>query len=229
MSSGLLSCSSDHGLTTHESSTGYSAKFGTVLPNNDANPYDEAGLLYDELFDSYYVNGKFSDTIYQIISEVENLAETNANFNLIKGSSYQNIFSTRIEYLLQHPSTCVNDVVSASSMSTAGKTSLITFVTTFNTYITTENNCDSIYKKVIDYEDAVLLDSSLTKIDNRIILTTTSIARHSVYRARKKPKKNTDPDWIIFIGNIIAATEGAEYGSAEAVTMALVTGIAQNQ
>ena len=92
----------------------------------------------------------------------------------------------------------------------------------------TELNGDVLSDFVIKYENAVIANPAFTTNDKKVMLITTSIARHSTYMARKKPKKNTDPDWIIFVGNIIAGTEGSEDGAAKAVTMALVTGIAQN-
>ncbi len=228
MSTGLLSCSSDNETTNSENVNAISAKRVTTLPGNDANPHDEVGWLYNELFDTYYTNGNLGDSVSQIATQVQTIADANTSFNSIKGSPYHNVSSTRVQYLLDHPTTCVTDVISASSMSTVGKSSLANFINFFIVFLGTESDCDVIYQKVVAYENEVLLNTSLTEKDKQIIFTTTSVIRHSAYRARKKPKKNTDPDWDIFIGNIIASTEGAEYGSAEAATMALVTGIAQN-
>lgn len=228
MSTGLVSCSSDNETAISENANSNSAKLVSTLPRNDANPYDEVGLLYNELFETYYTNGNLGGTVPQIINKVQTIADASTSFNSIKGYPYHNVSSTRVQYLLEHSTTCVNDVISVSSMSTAGKSSLMTFINQFILFLDAESDCDVIYDKVVAYENVVLFNSALTDTDKRIIFTTTSVTRHSAYRARKKPKKNTDPDWTVLIGNIIASTEGAEYGSAEAATMALVTGIAQN-
>jgi hypothetical protein len=229
ISTGLVSCTSDNKTTRSENTNAIFAKLETTLPGNYANTYDEVGRLYNELFDTYYTNGDLGGTVSQIVNKVQTIADANESFNSIKSFPYHEVSSIRVQYLLDHETTCVTDVVSASSMTTAGKSSLTDFVNLFVTFISTESDCDAICQKVIDYENEVLLNSSLTQTDKRIILTTTSVARYSAYRVSKKPKKNTDPDWTVLIGNIIASTEGAEYGSAEAATMALVTGIAQNQ
>ena len=228
MGTGLVSCSPDNETTNSGNLTTFAAKRIISLPENEVNPYDEAGLLYNELFDTYYTNGNLGGTVSQIATQVQTIADANTSFNLIKGSPYHNVSSTRVQYLLEHPTTCVNDVITASSMSTAGKSSLTSFVNSFIAFLSTENDCDVIYQKLVAYENEVLHSLALTNTDKRIILTTTSVTRHLSYRNNKKPKKNTDPDWTVLIGNIIASTEGAEYGSAEAATMALVTGIAQN-
>lgn len=229
MSTGLLSCSSDNETTNSETTNSIFAQRITTLPGNDSNPYDEVGWVYNELFDTYYANGNLGGSVSQIATQVQTIADANTNFNLIKDFPYHNVSPIRVHYLLEHPSTCVNDVISASSMSTVGKSSLTNFINQFIPFLDAETDCDVIYQKIVAYENEVLLNNALTETDKRIIFTTTSVTRHSAYRARKKPKKNTDPDWDIFIGNIIASTEGAAYGSAEASTMSLVTGIAQNQ
>jgi hypothetical protein len=228
MGTGLVSCSSDIETTNSENVNAISLKRVTILPGNDANPHDEVGWLYNELFDTYYTNGNLGGTVSQIVNQVQSIADANANFNSIKGSSYHNVSTTKVQYLLEHPTTCVNDVISASSMSTGGKSSLANFINQFIPFLDAQSDCDIIYQKVVAYENEVLDNTALTETDKRIILTTTSVTRHLAYRANKKPKKNTDPDWTVLIGNIIASTEGAAYGSAEAATMALVTGIAQN-
>lgn len=128
MSTGLVSCSSDNETTNSVNANTFSAKLITTLPGNDANPYDEVGWLYNELFDTYYTNGNFGGTVPQIISKVQTIADVSANFNSIKGSPYHNVSSTRVQYLLEHPTTCVTDIISASSMSTTGKSSLTTFI-----------------------------------------------------------------------------------------------------
>ncbi len=229
MSIGFVSCNSDNEPATFESPNGSSAKVVASLPENDSNPYDEVGRTYDELFDAYFVNGYADTTVSQIVNSVETLATANSRFNSIKTQNYHNVSSTRVQYLVDHPTTSVNDVITASSMSASGKSNLSNFINSYIDFFNIENDCTSIYNKIVAYENEVLVNAALTANDKRIILTTTSVTRYLTYRARKKPKKNTDPDWHIFIGNIVASIEGAEHGSAEAVTMSLVTGIAQNQ
>lgn len=114
-------------------------------------------------------------------------------------------------------------------MTAAGKVSLDSFVNSLLSLLDKEDNCDVFYDFVVNYEATIINNPLLTERDKRIILTTSSIARHTTYRAMKRPKKNTDPDWDLLIGNIMGGTDGAIYNRAEAITMALVTGIAQNQ
>ena len=199
-----------------------------VLPLNNANPYDTAGQLHDELFETYYASGSLPNDIYGITNKVESIANSNSTFTTMKGANYQAVTPQNVAYILEHKNTCVADIISNSSMTAAAKLSLTDFINSLIVLFPSESSGDVLSDFVIKYENTIIANPLLTTNDKRIMLITTSIARHSTYMARKKPKKNTDPDWIIFVGNVIAATEGAEEGTTKAVTMALVTGICQN-
>ncbi|MEO5777359.1 MAG: hypothetical protein ABIQ27_10655 [Flavobacterium sp.] len=225
----FTSCNDD--LNTHQevnTNTIASRAINEVFPLNNDNPYDNVGQLHDDLFETYYASGNLPSDIYGIINRVESIANSNNTFISMKGANYQTVAPQRVQYILEHKNTCIADIISNSSMTTAAKVSLADFVNSLIQYFPTEFSGDVLSDFVVKYENTIIASPLFTTNDKRIMLITTSVARHSTYMARKKPKKNTDPDWIIFVGNIIAATEGAEDGYAKAVTLALATGIAQN-
>ena len=224
----FTSCTTDSDTAQQDAITTVTNRTVNLLPGNNTNPYDEAGWLHNELFESYYASGNLPTSISGIANRVEAIADANAGFSAIKTSTYHVVSAERIQYLLDHKNTCINDVISASSLTVKAKLSLGTFINSLVVVFDTETNCDVLYKFVADYESGIINDSLLTVRDKQIMLITTSIARHSAYLAKKKPKKNTDPDWTVLVGNVVAATDGAEYGMAESVTEALVAGIAQN-
>ena len=225
---GFVSCDSETDLSTENVRNGTTYRIANELPGNDSNPYDEAGWLHNELFETYYANSIVEGNISVIAIKVEAIAEANSGFKAIKSSTYHTVSPERVQYIIDHKSTCVNDIISTSSLTAPAKSSLSAFITSLVVLFDNESNCDVLYQFVVDYEKEILRDTSLSVKDKQIILTTTSIARHSSYLAKKKPKKNTDPDWTILVANVIAATEGAEYGMAESITTGLVAGIAQN-
>lgn len=224
----FASCNNDTDIVPQGETNNANRTTNELLPINNYNPYDEAGQLHDELFETYYASENLPSSISEIANRVETIANNNIRFNGIKSSTYHAVSSERVQYILDHQSTCVTDVISASSMTAKAKLSLSTFINSLIVVFDTETNCDVLYQFVADYETIIINDSLLTSKDKQIMLTTTSIARHSAYLAKKKPKKNTDPDWTVLVTNVIAATDGAAYGMAESVTEALVTGIAQN-
>lgn len=223
------SCTSDSKITSQDNANkSISNRNTNELPGNIENPYDEAGRIHNELFESYYANSSRPITISGIFDSVATLAAANSNFSAIITTSYNPVSTERIQYILDHKNTCVTEIISNSSLTVDAKLSLTAFINSFLDTFQNENNCVVLYNYVATYEKSVVNNPTLTSRDKQIILITTSIARHTVYLAKKKPKKNTDPDWTVLIGHIMAAVEGAEYGMAESVTEALVTGIASN-
>lgn len=225
---GLVSCSGDEDFNTENDSNDIIHRIANELPGNASNPYDEAGWLHNELFETYYASVTLPRDISAIATKVETIAEANTGFKAIKGSAYLPVSTTRVQYIIDHRSTCITDVISASSMTAPAKLSLTNFISSLVVLFDSESNCDILYRFVVDYEDVILNDKSFSAKDMQIMLTTTSIARHVSYLAKKRPKKNTDPDWTILVTNVVAAADRAEYGMAESITTGLVAGIVQN-
>lgn len=224
----FISCTNECDLS--ESNTLSSNERGlTEMPANSENPYDAAGRLYTELFDAYYESDTLPTTITTIAARVELLGSANIEFSGLKTTAYQTVSPSQMQYILSHPSTIVTEIITASGMTTGAKSSLSTFVSALSLLYVKEESGEVFYNFVANYEEAVIADSQFTETDKRIILTTTSIARYSSCRILKRPKKNTDPNWVLTTSNIIAATDGNSYGIAEAITRALATGIAANQ
>lgn len=225
----LMSCTTEQNPGQEYDTTNNFYKENGIVPFNANNPYETIGQLHDELFTTYYEAEVLPTSIEEICSSVESIANANTTFNNLKEPNYQPLVPAKVEYSVQHQSTCITDIIASSSLSTGAKTNLAVFCKAFVILFDTENNAEILYGYVANYESTIVDNPSFTANDKRILLTTTSVARHSAYLAKKKPKKNTDPDWTILVGNIMAATEGAEENCAKAITLALATGIASNQ
>lgn len=225
---GLLSCNSDNDMTNTRQTSQMAFRITDSMPGNNQNPYDEVGWLHNELLGIYYTGDTLANSVADITAKIETIAESNEDFKTLQGTSYHSISMERVRYILDHQNTCVSDIISGSSMTSPAKTSLISFVNSVISLSETETDTATFYDYIVNYESDILNNTLLSQTDKRILLITSSIARHTTYLYAKRPKKNTDPDWHVLVGNIIAATDGAEYGSAEAVVLALVTGIAQN-
>ncbi len=202
---------------------------GAVLPAYSNNPYDNAGRIYDDLFDEYYNGSIRSKTVVGIITEVTSIANANNAFLANNNSGYQPLSATRIEYLASRNSSDIAGIIGSSNLSLTAKVSFSNFLISLVGLCSTETDAQTMYDEVVKYEEKVLMSSFLGFEDKRIILTTTSIIRYSSYRAKKKPKKNTDPDWLILVTHVFGAEEGAEENSSKAILTGLVTGIVSNK
>lgn len=224
----FASCDDDN-QTVSKITTALSHKDGgDVLPAYSANPYDNAGQIYDALFDAYYDGTIRPADVLSVIEDVETIANTNASF-ISLGSSYTSLSAERVLYLATRSNSDIGGIIGASSLSSAGKTSFSNFLISFTALYDFESDALKMYNAVVEYEETVIINELLTANDKRVILTTTSILRYSSYRAKKKPKKNTDPDWLISVGHAFGTSEGAEENMSKAIVEGLVTGIVSNK
>ena len=214
---------------TEQIDDGISARFGDTLPQNSDNDFDIAGKIHNELVNAYYGQSNFPSTTSGISLVVDSLASLNTNFVSIRGIGYSQVPVLRVEYLLTNRDSCVTRVLNSSRLSLYARSSFKEFIGELGVLIDGGSNYVSAYNFISSFEAEVLSDTLLTAHDKEVILTTTSIARYTVYMKRKKPKKNEDPDWYWLIANIVAGADGADIGMAEAISRAVVTGIVDNK
>jgi hypothetical protein len=162
-----------------------------------------AEKVHNEIFYSYYDSSSLPTGLTAIRDRVNMVANANSGFIECKGSLYHGVQLSKVQSILNNPGNCINDVLSGTGMSILGRVSLSTFTTGILSLTAKTEEYKEIYDSICNYEAAVLTDPLLTARGKRVILITTSIARHSIYCAKKKPKKNTDPDWTIEFGHTI--------------------------
>ncbi|MFN3753704.1 hypothetical protein [Flavobacterium sp.] len=201
---------------------------GDILPTFNANPYDKAGKIYDELFDGYYNGTSRSTDIQSVILQVEAIANANTSFNGI-GQGHQPLVTERIEHLANLNKGDIASVIGASTLSPTAKTSFSNYLISISALFDSEEDASIMYNAIVKYEETVIDNELLTANDQRIILTTTSIMRYSSYRAKKKPKKNTDPYWNIWVTHVFGAEEGAEENLEKSIILGLVTFVVSNK
>lgn len=224
----LFSCSQESDTIANGKADAAAYRESNGSPVNTQNPYDSSGQLFGTLFDVYYTESYLPGTTPDIVTRVEQLAAANADFVALQTGTYQPVSPTRIDYLLNQPATCVSDMLLASQLSSKGRSSLNVFINTVVPLCAASEEYEPVYDYISDFEDLTLADPTLTAKDRQVILTTASIARHSAYKARKKPKKRNDPEWDMLITHVTAGAEGADRGACEAVSMALASGVAGN-
>lgn len=194
---------------------------------NASNPYDSAGRIHNEVLDTYNATTTPPTTIPGIVNRVETIAKSNTAFFAIEGNLYSPLSPDRILYVLNNPFTSRNDVINNSVLSIKAKASINNFIDQVLPICASDSNYAVIYNYVVAYESTILADATLSIIDKKIILTTTSILRYSAYN-RKRPKRNTDLDWEINVTHLTGSIDGSSYGTSEAITSALSLGIANH-
>ena len=205
-----------------------SSKISDSMPFNSNNPFEVAGQLHNTLYESYYSADSLEEDISSISNRVTQLANQNIVFMSWAGSSFPVISKDKIDYILSNSSVSQTEIIESSLIAPSSKSSFSDFIDSVVLLCDTEDDYFVIYDFIVTYEESILSNTTLSAYDKKIILTTTSIARHSAYERKKRPKKNRDPEWDLMVGNIVAGIDGASDSLEKAVLMSLITGISEN-
>ena len=224
-----VAVSDTKGRISRSSSRLITAKGSSVSPVNNANPYDIAGKLHAELYSAYYAEDGLSNNVASIANRVTMLANENQSFTALAGINYSFKSNERVNYILATIDSCTPGIINNSLVANKAKISFNTFVNSLLLLCKSKPNYAVIHDFVVTYENEILDNSTFSLSDKKIILTTTSIARYSVYSLTEGPKKNTDPEWDLLVGNIVGATEGSTESVEKAIVMSLITSISENE
>ncbi|WP_374173169.1 hypothetical protein [Flavobacterium tructae] len=191
-------------------------------PENPANSYDVAGKIHNDILDIYLGGNYQYNTITQISQQIETIAANNSDFILLNPGV--NLLSNLdvIQEIIDNPQTKLNQAIGNSIMTNLAKESLSNFMG--DVLLRKNDPYTGIYQFIVSYESFAMNNPEFNNEDKRIILTTSSIVRYSLYYASGRK----DEDWGSGVGHRVGALTGAIDNSTTAIVRALVTGIMIN-
>lgn len=198
-------------------------------PFNPSNSFDSAGQIHNEILTSYYEHNPLPTETDSIISLFHLKAMSHPFFSSPNSSVTTPILMSDLQPLLANPNDVLLQFLDSSTLSEKAKINLKYYIQELLLASETSEDYATIYDYIINYEAQVEANTDYTSNDKAIILTITSITRHSVYMKKKKPKKNTDPDWDWLTTNVIGASAGASGDVHKAIYTALIAGIIENR
>ena len=193
-----------------------------LSPENSANEYDLAGKLHNDILEIYLTGNYQYTTVAEIKQQIESIVIANTSLSTLNLDANSAVDLEEISEIITNPQSKLESVITNSSMASIAKLSLSNFMHTITTF---ENEgYEFLYQTIVSYESSVMNDPKFTSEDKRIILTTSSVVRHSLYFE----KERKDKDWDSSVGNRAGGISGALENSSTAVTRALITGILIN-
>lgn len=198
-------------------------KPGMILsgPENASNPYDSIGRLHNEVLEIYLSthsdNSLSENTSTEDIMAQVQLIACSGTINIVQDCSSSFAYNT-INTIVTNPENSTASIIDNSILTSQGKADLRILIDSLAEI--DDESYQDINEFIISYESDILSSNVLNNQDKRIILTTSSIVRHSVYYEEIR-----DRDWDSSVGNFIGGTVGALNSSLSPVTMALVTGL----
>ncbi len=194
-------------------------KNSELIPQNNANEYDSIGILQNHLLDIYLSANHNHTSIEEVNDEIQSLIFVGTGlFNSIP----THLVVDQIIDIMNSPESSLNTIISNSHLTNEAKSNLTDFIDSL--LLLQDEEYEDIYQFIIFYESSVIENRLLNNEDKRVILITSSIARHSIYYERNQ----NDKDWEVSVGNITAAVYGALEDSLTAINFSLVTGISLN-
>ena len=216
----FFSCSTDEDIEMEASQSNASASInhkkenpGNWSPQNAANPYDQAGILYRQILEQYNANVPTTTTPSQIIFDIESIANGFSDFAPMKNNSYSPIAYSNINWILTTEESYHTAISNNNNLSVTAKNQLETLASTLIQMIDTQATSKNIHDYIVGFEASISSSTVLTATEKKTILTSSSIARHANYQ-RKKGRR-----WDIHHG-ITGAVYGDNENMAKAVTTA---------
>ncbi|TRW23633.1 hypothetical protein FMM05_13310 [Flavobacterium zepuense] len=215
----LCSCSSEDSPETFNINTKgapANTRLGGIVAGNKSNPIDFAGESYRSTLSEYQSGNYSPDSLAAVINLVNSLTGTVT----LTTTAVDDTTETLLTASIQSPKATLVVILQQSSLSTEAREVLTDFVEGFDSL--KAKPFEEIYPEIVSLENTISGSDSLTATDKNVLLTVTSIARHSLSN-----KCCEDTDWETSVGNIVAATAGALVSTDLAVRYTLITRIGE--
>lgn len=218
----LVSCTNENmdetEILTTNPNDGQTTKVSQNLsPENPANPYDIAGKIHNDILDVYLSDNYSGSTTAEIVQKVDSIAALNTDF-LNLGTNLPINF-TAIQAIIDAPQTQLQQEITTAPMTDSAKVCLMNFMDFL--VLWEPDDYTVIHQSIISWESTVINNVQFTTEEKRIILTSSSIARHSLYYERKRK----DKDWETSVGNRAGAVQGAVDNCCTAINRSVVAGL----
>lgn len=176
----FVSCNKEDNDDVSSNLSGRMEKADVVLPKNANNPYDTIGALHNNMMEecreemqSYYLDhGTWSvtasDSIATAILADHGLYVPGYNLNFITS-------------LLADSASYYIDYAVALGATNAEKENITNIVTTIKDLVFANEPYSQIKERIVNEEALVLSNQGLTNDEKFVILSTTSVLRHSLY------------------------------------------------
>lgn len=192
-------------------------RFEDARPENPQNPIDIAGKIHNDILDAYLSANYQFNTIEQISQKIDSISGLNIDYKNLEANVTPKFYE--IQNITDNPQDALEMAISGSMMASNAQSCLSNFIVSLNVWET--NEYDFIYRHIVSFENSVINNPQFNSREKNIILTTSSIARYSLFYSRKRK----DKDWETSVGNRVGAVQGAMVNPATAVNRSIIAGL----
>ncbi len=195
---------------------------GTDSPLNPDNPYDNYGQLYLRLEDAFLNRGNLPNTYQDLVEMLHSLVCTDTTDVLLSSTVSHYLNRMQLDTLQSQFPDYTDYIERASYHTVKEKYYMRELMKNLSYLYETEASYSAHYAVITTIESKVTTDVLMTSSERENLYVLTSILRHSIFAKKKRPKKNTDPEWDLLIVNFMGSAAGLRYSSFSAITGALL-------
>ena len=214
-----IACSDDYHSPDVKTDISFKIKSLPATVNAVPNPFENAGVLQNQILESYQSGKGGQNTLNAVVQRVDSIAALQPG---LQPGALAEEHQIQVAWILAHQSTALPQILSASVLGAQAKLSfdnLAGIMLRSDHPLAAEEGIACL----VTYREAVLQNTSYTQEDKRILLTTCSFWEYSLRR-----KRRTDLDWETSVGHIAAMLYGAERSLDVAVRISSVAGLCHN-
>ncbi|MCI9843631.1 hypothetical protein [Flavobacterium pectinovorum] len=218
----LISCTNENMDDAEILDTSYNYEQTSKLsdnlsPENPDNAFDIAGRIHNDILDAY-LSGNYSDiTAVGVAQKVDSIAALNIDFLNLDINLPINF--TQIQAIIDAPEAQLQQEITTAPITNSAKICLSNFMDSLTVWEADEYAVT--HQSIILWESSVINNPQFSQEEKRIMLTSSSIARYSLYYA----KERKDKDWETSVGNRAGAVQGAVNNCSTAISRSIVTGL----
>jgi hypothetical protein len=211
-------CSNDYQNENLSQNNSLKLKNGTPDISISANPYDNAGVIQNNILEIYESLSPSNSTLIATVHSVDSIAANQPALQLVPLQSYH---VDQISWILSHESTALPQILASSSLSVPARLSLQSLVN--NIFAPVPPSAEEAIAMITSYVNITKDVKSFSIEEKRILLTVCSLWDYSLRR-----KRRPDLDWETSVGHIAAMLYGAEQNLDVAVRISSVVGLCHN-
>lgn len=206
--------------------------FISYSQSNSKNEFDYVGRLHNELVDTYLKNNYSYKTNDELCKQINDIASKNKNFISMVGSNNYQFDAKIIDNGIIDFKNYFKNTINSQPLSEIGKQNSQKLVNYLFEKSFSKNNVTykELFDYIVNYEDDILKNTNLSKLDKQILLSSSSVARYSLFFWDNHFNKNSSSQttssegrswwqWVVIgVCDVGGAIAGAAVNPGVAVT-----------
>ena len=162
--------------------------------SNTKNKFDYVGKLHNEIVDTYLKNNFSYQNSEELCNQINEIASKNNNFISIVGSDNFKADSKTIDLGINDFKNYFKNIINNQPMSENGKQNSQKLVNYLfeSGFSSNKVSYQELFDYIVSFENEIIISKNLTDLDKQVLLSSSSVARYSLYFWNNHFKNNNE-------------------------------------